>query len=72
MLVGPPLAPTAKDNMTLYYVKQFNLYYAGVRSGALTFANDRRDAVALNSRKAAEDKCDELGKEHCEIEERVL
>lgn len=58
--------------MTLYYVKQFKLYYGGVRNGSLTFCNDRRDAVALNSRQAAEAKCKELGEEHCEIEERVL
>jgi hypothetical protein len=58
--------------MILYYVKQFNLYYAGVRDGVLTFANSRRDAVAKTTRKGAEDLCDELGKEHCEIEERDL
>jgi hypothetical protein len=58
--------------MTLYYVKQFNLYYAGTRDGEISFTNERRSAVALNTYAAAEAKCELLGKTECEIEERVL
>jgi lipid II:glycine glycyltransferase (peptidoglycan interpeptide bridge formation enzyme) len=58
---------------TIYYVKQFNLYYAGTDpDGTINLANERRDAVALTNRDAAIKKCEELGKEHCEIEERNL
>ncbi len=58
--------------MKIYYVKQFNLYYAGMRDGGFTFTNERRGAVALNTYQAAEDKCKELGESDCEIEERNL
>lgn len=58
--------------MKFFYVKQFNLYYGGMRSDAFVFANDRRDAVALATYEAAEKLCEKLGNESCEIEERIL
>jgi hypothetical protein len=59
--------------MTIYYVKQFNLYYAGTDiSGTIRFSNVRVGTPAFQTREAAEAKCKELGEEHCEIEERIL
>lgn len=59
--------------MILYYVKQFNLYYAGTdQDGTLRFQNVRNGAVAKTTREAAEKLCDELGNDNCEIEERNI
>lgn len=59
-------------NMTsIFYIKQFNIYYAGTRDGALVFSNERRNAVALASKEAAEDRVKIMG-DGCEIEERIM
>lgn len=59
--------------MVIYYVKQYGLYYGGTtQDGVIRFANVRSQAVALATREAAEIKANELGREECEIEERVL
>lgn len=59
--------------MTLYYVKQFGLYYAGKDpDGTYVFTNTRVGTPAKNTRQAAEDLVKELGEEGCEIEERIL
>jgi len=59
--------------MTLYYVKQFNLYYGGTdKDGTLVFCNSRRDAVCFDKQHIAALKCKELGEDISEIEERIL
>lgn len=59
--------------MTLYYVKQFGLYYAGKdQDGTFRFTNTRAGTPAKTTRQAAEDLVKELGEEGCEIEERNL
>jgi len=61
--------------MTLYYVKQFGLWYGGMtgkNKDEFVFTNTQRDAIALDTRGAAETKCDELGNDSCEIVERII
>ena len=59
--------------MTLYYVKQFNLYYAGKDpDGTYVFSNSRVGCPAKTTREAADELVKELGEEGCEVEERVL
>lgn len=62
-----------KDDMTIYYVTQFGLYYAGrAPDGTIKFANARSGAVALKTRTAADAMCLEMGGETAEVEERTL
>ena len=61
------------NKMTLYYVKQFNLYYAGTdKDGVLRFCNARRDAICFEQKHFAEAKCKELGEDISEIEEKIF
>lgn len=59
--------------MTLYYVKQFGLYYAGKDpDGTIVFSNVRAGCPAKGTREAADKLVEEFGTEGCEVEERVL
>jgi hypothetical protein len=59
--------------MTLYYVKQFGLYYAGKdKDGTFIFTNSRNGVPAKTTRDAADKLVEELGTDGCEVEERVL
>lgn len=59
--------------MTLYYVKQFGLYYAGTDSdGTLKFTNVKREAVLKDSLESVNDLFELLGNVECEYEEKVV
>lgn len=59
--------------MTLYYVNQFGLYYAGKdKDGTFVFTNTRIGTPAKSTREVADKLVEELGTEGCEVEERVL
>lgn len=57
--------------MTIYYIKQFNIYYAGTRHSSLVFTNDRNNAIAFYSKEAAQYKIRDIGTD-CKIEERII